>query len=153
MTPSVVTRPIVPSDRVAWEPLWAGYNAFYGRSGPTALTPTVADVLWQRFGDPDEHVFGIVAEVAGELVGLAHYLFHRSTTRVEPTCYLQDLFTAPDHRGRGIGRRLIEAVYDAARATGATRVYWQTQASNAPGRALYDRVARHAGFIVYTAEL
>lgn len=79
--------------------------------------------------------------------------FHRSTTRLHGVCYLQDLFTAPGHRGQGIGRQLIQAVYAAALAAGSTRVYWQTQAGNAAGRALYDKVARHDGFIVYTHEL
>jgi GNAT superfamily N-acetyltransferase len=153
MTAAVHIRPIAPTDREAWQPLWAGYNAFYGRSGPTALAPAISEVLWSRFFDPSEPVFGLVAESNGELVGLTHYLYHRSTTRIELTCYLQDLFTTPQQRGRGIGRSLIEGVYAQAKAAGATRVYWQTQESNAAGRLLYDKVARHAGFIVYTAEL
>src|ERR1700751_6435213 len=83
----------------------------------------------------------------------ARYLFHRSTTRAELLCYLQDLYTAPARRGRGIGRALIEGVSAQARRAGLRRVYWQTQASNAPGRALYDRVARHHGFIVYSRDV
>jgi GNAT superfamily N-acetyltransferase len=79
--------------------------------------------------------------------------FHRSTTQLTDVCYLQDLFTAEDARGRGTGRRLIYAVYDAARAAGSPRVYWQTKATNAPGRALYDKLAQHQGFIVYTHQL
>jgi GNAT superfamily N-acetyltransferase len=97
-------------------------------------------------------VHALVAE-AGGLVGIAHYLFHRSTTRLNEVCYLQDLFTAEELRGRGIGRQLIQAVYAAARAAGSSRVYWQTQVTNALGRALYDKVAEHRGFIVYTHEL
>ena len=88
-----------------------------------------------------------------QLVALGHDLFHRSTTRLHDVCYLQDLFTAPSHRGHGIGRRLIEAVYDAARAAGSSRVYWQTHHTNTAGRALYDQVATHAGFIIYGREL
>jgi ribosomal protein S18 acetylase RimI-like enzyme len=84
---------------------------------------------------------------------LVHYLFHRSTSRLQDVCYLQDLFVLPSHRGRRIGQDLIEAVYAAAAAAGCTRVYWQTQVSNTAGRALYDRVAQHAGFIVYSHEL
>ena len=98
-------------------------------------------------------VLRLVLELDGEVVGLAHYLFHRSTTRIEPVCYLQDLFTRSDLRGRGVGRRLIEAVYAQAREAGAHRVYWQTQVGNAAGRALYDKVARHLGFIVYTHDM
>lgn len=150
-TPSV--RAIAISDYATWRPLWDGYNAFYGRAGETALPDAITACTWQRFFDPAEPVFALVAELDGEVVGLAHYLFHRSTTRIEPVCYLQDLFTRGDLRGRGVGRRLIEAVYERAREAGARRVYWQTQVGNAAGRALYDKVARHSGFIVYTHEM
>jgi len=146
---SLIIRPIALTDRAAWAPLWDGYNTFYGREGPTALAPEVTDVLWQRLFDPLEPVFALVAEDAGRVIGLAHFLFHRSTTRIEPVCYLQDLFTAPEARGRGAGRALIEAVYVRARDAGAKRVYWQTREDNATARRLYDAVARHHGFVVY----
>jgi GNAT superfamily N-acetyltransferase len=150
---SVLVRPVRQSDHAGWKPLWDGYNAFYGRSGPTALPNEITETTWRRFFDPAEPVFALVAEDAGRLLGLTHYLFHRSTTRIEPTCYLQDLFTAPAERGRGIGRALIQAVFEQARSAGISRVYWQTQHSNAAGRLLYDKVASHAGFIVYSAEI
>ena len=98
-------------------------------------------------------MYALVAEEEGKVVALVHYLYHRSTTRLDDVCYLQDLFTAPALRGLGIGRRLIQAVYDAARAAGCSRVYWQTQVTNQVGRALYDKVAEHRGFIVYSHEL
>jgi GNAT superfamily N-acetyltransferase len=146
-------RPIQQDDFPAWKPLWDGYNAFYGREGETALRPEITEATWQRFFDPNEPVFALVAEAEGKLLGLVHYLFHRSTTRIELTCYLQDLFTAQDARGRGIGRALIEGVDEAARSEGIKRVYWLTHETNAPGRLLYDKVARHLGFIVYSHEL
>ena len=149
----VVVRPVQRADFEDWLPLWDGYNAFYGRSGSTALPRNITETTWQRFFDPSEPVFALVAEDSGRLVGLTHYLYHRSTTRVELTCYLQDLFTEPAQRGRGIGRALIEGVYEQARGAGIRRVYWQTQESNAAGRLLYEKVAKYAGFIVYTAEL
>ena len=148
--PDVVVRSIAPSDRAAWEPLWAGYNAFYERVGPTALAPGITQALWERLFDPAERVHALVAEHDGELVGLVHYLFHRSTSRIEPVCYLQDLFTSPALRGRGVGRALIEAVYMRAQDGGAKRVYSQTRATNTAGRLLYDKVAKHHGFIVYS---
>ena len=151
MTPFDITiRPIQPADRAAWEPLWAGYNAFYDRAGATALAPEITQTLWERLFDPAEPVFALVAEHDGALAGLVHYLFHRSTSRIEPVCYLQDLFTSPALRGRGMGRALIEGVYARAGDAGAKRVYWQTRESNAAGRLLYDKVARHLGFIVYS---
>lgn len=153
MSDTLTIRPIAQADRGAWEVLWAGYNAFYERVGATALAPAITQATWERFFDPAEPVFALVAEHAGEVVGLGHFLFHRSTTRIEPVCYLQDLFTAPELRGRGVGRALIEGVYARARDAGASRVYWQTRESNAAGRLLYDKVAQHRGFIVYSHDV
>lgn len=152
MERSTQVRPLMREDHAAWRPLWDGYNAFYGRQGETALAEHITQTTWQRFFDPDEPVFALVAEVDGQLAGLAHYLFHRSMTRVEPICYLSDLFTRESMRGRGIGRALIEGVYAQARAAAVARVYWQTHETNASGRRLYDKVARHQGFIVYGAD-
>lgn len=146
-------RAIRRPDYAAWRPLWDGYNAFYGRSGATALPEPVTEATWERFFDPVEPVHALVAARDGRVVGLAHYLYHRSTTRLRDVCYLQDLFTTAELRGLGIGGLLIRGVYEAARAAGCSRVYWQTQETNRPGRALYDRVARHLGFIVYSHEL
>jgi GNAT superfamily N-acetyltransferase len=150
MPDSVLIRPIQQQDFSGWRLLWDGYNAFYGRSGETALSPRVTNATWQRFFDDAEPVFALVAERQDQLVGLTHYLYHRSTTRIELTCYLQDLFTLPTMRGQGIGRALIEGVYREARAAGITRVYWQTHESNEAGRLLYDKVATNHGFIVYS---
>jgi len=153
MTQAMQIRPIRPEDYAMWKPLWDGYNAFYGRSGSTALPDDITQATWQRFFSPIEPVFALVAEQDGKLIGLVHYLFHRSTTRIEPVCYLQDLFTDQGARGRGCGRALIEGVYAQAALAGARRVYWQTQVGNTAGRALYDKVAEHKGFIVYAHEM
>jgi GNAT superfamily N-acetyltransferase len=153
MSERFIVRPISRDDYKGWRPLWDGYNAFYGRSGATALPEEITQTTWDRFFTASEPVHAFVAEESGGIVGLTHYLFHRSTTRLQNVCYLQDLFTVPHLRGLGIGRHLIEAVYDAARTAGSSRVYWLTQTSNQAGRALYDKVAEHTGFIVYTHEL
>jgi GNAT superfamily N-acetyltransferase len=149
----ILVRAVREEDYAAWKPLWDGYNAFYGRKDESALPDEITQTTWKRFLDPDEPVFALVAESQGRIVGLAHYLFHRSTIFIQPTCYLQDLFTLPSERGRGVGRSLIEAVFERAKAAGAKRVYWQTQASNTAGRMLYDKLARHLGFIVYSHNL
>jgi GNAT superfamily N-acetyltransferase len=149
----VTVRPVTREDHPHWRPLWDGYNAFYGRVGETALPEAITMRTWERFLDHAEPVHAFVAVEEGRTVGLAHYLHHRSTTRLDDVCYLQDLFTVPEMRGRGIGRVLIETVYAAAKREGCSRVYWQTQAGNEAGRALYDKVARHHGFIVYSQEL
>ena len=142
-------RAAEPGDFNAWKPLWDGYNAFYGRQGPTALPDHVTQTTWRRFFDPAEPMQALVAESEGALLGLTHYLYHRSTTSIEPVCYLRDLFTAESARGRGIGRALIHGVYEQAGLQGVSRVYWQTHETNAAGRLLYDKVAKHMGFIVY----
>jgi GNAT superfamily N-acetyltransferase len=150
-TPTI--RAVAAGDFAQWKVLWDGYNAFYGRSGQSALPAAVTGTTWARFFDAKEPVHALVAEEDGRLVGLAHYLFHRSTISVPETCYLQDLFTEASTRGKGVGRALIEAVCTRARAAGSARVYWQTHESNATARALYDRVAERSGFIVYRRNL
>ena len=142
-------RAVRRGDRAAWDALWRGYNDFYERDIPKATT----DRTWSRFFDAREPVHALVAEEDGQLVGLVHYLFHRSTTFIEPICYLQDLFTAPNVRGRGVGRALIQAVYERAKAAGAARVYWHTHHTNHTARMRYDKVAEDSGFIVYRQQL
>jgi GNAT superfamily N-acetyltransferase len=145
--------PLQPAHRAAWQPLAEGYKAFY-------LTPTTAqeyDTAWARLmsasaaaaaGASSDGPFGTGAFLDGVLVGLSHHLFHGSTWAPR-VCYLQDLFTVPEARGRGVARALIAHVADAARAAGARRYYWLTQEHNATARALYDRVAAFHGFIRY----
>jgi len=145
----IVVRPIERDDRRPWERLWRGYNDFYERTIPTAVT----DATWSRFSDAYEPMHALVAERDGQLIGLVHYIFHRSTSLDGPTCYLQDLFTAPKARGGGVGRALIEAVYDRAREGGAARVYWHTHETNAAAMRLYDKVAEKTGFVVYAKDV
>lgn len=149
MSDALTIRAITRQDYDRWLPLWDGYNAFYGRSGATALPADVTAATWSRFFDAYEPVHALVAESGGTLLGLAHYLFHRTTTAIAPLCYLNDLFTADAARGKGVGRALIEAVYDEARRAGSPRVYWQTHETNTVAQALYDKVAERSGFIVY----
>jgi GNAT superfamily N-acetyltransferase len=144
-----IIRPVMRDDYDQWLPLWDGYNAFYGRAGATALPREVTEMTWSRFFDAYEPVHALVAESGGRLIGLTHYLYHRSTTAIAPSCYLQDLFTSEAARGRGVGRALIEGVYERAQAAGAGRVYWQTHETNHTAQRLYDFVAEKSGFIVY----
>jgi GNAT superfamily N-acetyltransferase len=142
---NIVIRPFQAEDRAAWEPLWQGYLTFYKAS----LTAEVTDTTWRRLLDPAEPMQGLVALLDGEIVGIVHTVYHRSTWTIGDYCYLQDLFTSEAARGRGIGRALIEAVYERARANGASRVYWLTHESNTSAQALYDKVAARSGFIQY----
>jgi GNAT superfamily N-acetyltransferase len=153
MSGALIIRPVVPTDFAQWERLWEGYNSFYGRAGATALPDEITKMTWSRFFDAYEPVHAVVAEKDGQLLGLTHYLFHRSTIMIGPTCYLQDLFTAESARGRGIGRALIESVYERAKEAGAQRVYWQTHETNLTAMKLYDKVAERSGFVVYRKQM
>jgi GNAT superfamily N-acetyltransferase len=147
MTP--IIRFVIQADFPRWLPLWQGYNAFYGRSGATALPDDITQTTWTRFFDSYEPVHAMVAEHDGRLVGLVHYLFHRSTISIAPTCYLQDLFTDETTRGKGVGRALIAAVYEQAKLAGLARVYWLTHETNSTAMKLYDQMAERSGFVVY----
>jgi GNAT superfamily N-acetyltransferase len=149
MTESLSIRSVTRQDYDQWLPLWDGYNAFYGRSGPTALAPDITRMTWERFFDAYEPVNALVAESDGKLVGLTHYIFHRSTTSIAPNCYLQDLFTNEATRGKGVGRALINGVYERAQLAGSPRVYWLTHETNHTAMELYNKVAEHSGFVVY----
>jgi GNAT superfamily N-acetyltransferase len=141
----ILIRPFTAADRPAWEPLWQGYLTFYRSS----LAREVTDTTWARLVDPSEPMHGLAAVVDGEIVGIVHYLYHRSTWTIGNYCYLQDLFTSEKARNRGAGRALIEAVYGRAKADGASRVYWLTHETNTAAQALYDKVAARSGFIQY----
>ena len=149
MSKNLIVRFATRQDYDQWLPLWDGYNAFYGRSEATALAPEITRMTWARFFDAYEPVHALVADSDGALLGLTHYLFHRSTTSIEPTCYLQDLFTNEAARGKGVGRALINGVYEQAKLAGSSRVYWQTHETNRTAMQLYDKVAERPGFVIY----
>ncbi|MBN9134627.1 MULTISPECIES: GNAT family N-acetyltransferase [Phyllobacterium] len=149
MTNDLLVRPVTRQDYDQWLPLWDGYNAFYGRSGPTALAADITRTTWERFFDAYEPVNALVAESGGQLLGLTHYIFHRSTISIAPNCYLQDLFTNEAARGKGVGRALINGVYERAQLAGSPRVYWLTHETNHTAMELYNKVADHSGFVVY----
>ncbi len=110
-------------------------------------------MTWSRFFDAYEPMHAWVAERDGALLGLVHFLYHRSTTLLAPVCYLQDLFTADAARGQGVGHALIEAVYRHAAEAGSPRVYWHTHETNEVAMRLYNQVAERSGFVVYRKAL
>lgn len=146
MAKNISIRPIAAEDRSEWRRMWTGYLAFY----ETAVGDAVYDTAFERLLSNGSGEFrGLIAELDGKPVGLAHYLFHRFLWTVEDTCYLMDLFVDPEVRGRGVGRALIETVHEAAKKGGAPGMYWLTQEFNYKGRMLYDQVAQKTPFIVY----
>lgn len=146
---SISVRFVERSDFENWLVLWDGYNAFYNRVGSTALPMEITQTTWGRFFDSHEPVHCLVAEQNHDVVGIAHYIFHRNTTLLSPTCYMQDLFTREEAGGQGIGRALIDGVYDKAKAAGISRVYWHTYETNEKAMALYDDIAERSGFVLY----
>jgi len=141
----IVVRPVSAGERAQWEPLWKGYQTFY----QVALSDETTATTWARLHDPGEPMGALGAYRDGRLVGIAHYLFHRSCWTIGNYCYLQDLFVAEEARGQGAGRALIEAVEKQARTAGASRIYWLTKENNAAARVLYEKVAERSGFIQY----
>lgn len=146
---ALTIRPLTAADRAGWDPLWQGYLTFYKAS----IASDISDITFARLTGGAEPMGGFVAERDGVLIGLVHWVIHRTTWNSRDICYLQDLFTAPEARGTGAGRALIEAVRQMAQARGYFRVYWQTHESNAQAQALYDKVADKSGFIVYRQPL
>lgn len=144
---SVTVRPFEVNDFDAWYSLWQGYLTFY----KSAVADDITRHTFERILNPEGDIFGFVAVNGdGKMLGFVTYLFHPFSWSKQPRCYLGDLFTAPESRGNGIGKTLIEAVYDAAKEEGAGQVYWMTQEFNYLGRTLYDKVADKTDFIKYS---
>jgi GNAT superfamily N-acetyltransferase len=145
VTKAIAIRPLEEADRERWNELWRGYLRFY----ETELPKEMFDLTWARLSDPNEPMFALGAFVEGRLAGIAHFLYHRSFWTKAPYCYLRDLFTDPNFRGRGVARSLIERVYEVASADGAARVHWLTHETNTTAQRVYDGVADRSGFIQY----
>jgi GNAT superfamily N-acetyltransferase len=141
----MIVRPLAAADRQSWDPLWQGYLEFYKAN----VAPEVSEVTFARLTGRREPMGGFIATDEAVAVGIVHWLTHRSCWTIGNYCYLQDLFVAPGRRGGGIGRKLIEAVYDKARALGCSRVYWHTHETNTVAMRLYDGVADRPGFVQY----
>ena len=147
MSAPIVIVPLTPGDRAEWEALARGYKGFYR----TKIPDEAFERTWRALLAGDR-IHGLGARLDGKLAGLAHYLFHAQTWSPD-CCYLQDLFTAQEARGKGVATALIEAVAEEARKRSAIKFYWLTKEDNRKARALYDRIARWKGFLRYDYEL
>ncbi len=144
--PDVLIRPLTEADNAEWRRLWTDYITFYES---TVSEEVYVSTFARLLGDDPQDYSCLVAELDGKLIGLTHFLFHRHAWKVENVCYLQDLYADPEVRGKGVGRKLIEAVYQAADDAGAPSVYWMTQEFNTNARKLYDRIGQLTPFIKY----
>jgi GNAT superfamily N-acetyltransferase len=144
-TQSLTIRRINASDKAQWSELWRAYLGFYN----TVLPDETHNTTFQRMIAGDQSMYGLMAMDAGKAIGLVHYLTHQDFWKPTPSCYLQDLFTAPEARGKGVARALMQAVFKDAAAIGIADVYWLTAETNYLGRTLYDRVGVKTPFIVY----
>ena len=142
-------RPAADGDRAAWEGLWRANCAHYG----SAMDEATVEGLWRRIVDPAHPMHVLIAEMDGAPAGLAQYILHPHTFTLKLVCYLEDLWVEPAWRGAGVGRALIRELESMGRSAGWRRVYWVTEADNAPARALYDRVARRTGHVQYRIDL
>jgi GNAT superfamily N-acetyltransferase len=138
-------RRVTASDHAAWLPLWQAYLRFYNTELPEAVTQST----WQRFLDPSEPTHAALAWDGEKAVGMVHFIYHRSNWSIENSCYLQDLLVVPEQRGTGVGRQLIEFVYDTARKDGCAKVHWLTHETNATAIQLYERIAERPGYIQF----
>ena len=145
MYPDLIIRPARDADFDAWLPLWQGYQTFY----KTNIADAVTSKTWGRFLDPAEPMHCALAEQNGKIMGIVHYIVHRSCWTIGDYVYLQDLFVDSNARGLGIGKALIEYVYTQARELNASRVWWLTHESNTDAMVLYDQIADKSGFIQY----
>ncbi|MFW2176364.1 MULTISPECIES: GNAT family N-acetyltransferase [unclassified Moraxella] len=138
-------KPLKAQDKQAWLVLWQGYLDFY----QTTLPQTTIDSTWQRIIDEHSPIFGFGAWHHNALVGFVHVVLHPNTWNTTDCCYLEDLYVSDSVRGKGVGRQLIEFVYDFAKQKDCNRVYWVTNKTNITAQRLYDKVAKKMDFIQY----
>lgn len=138
--------PLSAHHRADWHRLWTGYLEFYN----TTVAPQVYETTFARLIDPSHRAQNALIAYDGEqAVGLVHFIYHPHNWRIEEVCYLQDLFTAPEARGTGVARALIDAVAQDAAMRGAAAPYWMTQEFNHTARSLYDKIASLTPFVKY----
>lgn len=113
----ITIRAMTLDERAVWDKLWTSYLDFYN----TTISQEIKSVTWARLHDPNEPMHLLAASLAGKIVGIAHYLYHRSCWTAGDYCYLQDLFVTAEARGKGVGTELIRGVEAVARASGGLR--------------------------------
>lgn len=136
----VAVRSVDVDDAQAWEYLWLGYCAIYAPAVPKAI----AVRTWGRLFDPDSQILCFVAELDGQVSGIAHCILGQSTLSDSPACYLTDLFVAPAARRRGVAHALLVHLKESVSMEGWSELCWATSSDNAAAIALSERHASTA---------
>ncbi len=146
---ALIIRAVAEADRPGWEPLYAGYAAFY----KVAQTPQMRAVVWQWLHDRSHGTEGLVAELDGDLIGLAHFRAFARPLSASTGGYLDDLFVDPEARGSGAAAALLAAVKTTGTTRGWSVIRWITADDNYRARGLYDRVAERTKWLTYDIRL
>ncbi|WAI88218.1 Aminoglycoside N(6')-acetyltransferase type 1 [Psychrobacter sp. SC65A.3] len=146
---SLKIMPLSKSDYDAWLSLWQSYLTFYESSLPLETT----NATWHSLLDSNVPIYGFGAWQDDKLVGITHVVLHPNTWNSTECCYLEDLYVDQSVRGHGVGRALIEQVYEFARQQNCNRVYWTTQEGNTTARKLYDTIATQTDMVQYRKNL
>lgn len=146
---STTVRHLQVQDKSCWQDLYLSYLRFYESEPVEAST----ELLWDRLTRLEPDIQGLVAEVDGEVVGIAHFHYQLSTWSDTSHCYLEDLYVAESARGKGVATALIRKVEDLAIQKKCSELFWITKESNSTARKLYEKVASQSEFVRYEKKL
>lgn len=136
-------RPLERKDYDQWLPLW---NA----NCLNQISDNITAETWRRLTNPKETVHGLGAfDDAGNLQGFLHYILHPTTGFMEPACYMQDLYTAEDHRRQGIAKRLVWELNDIGKREKWARIYWFAENNNMAAQNLYKNLGIPMNFSLH----
>ena len=142
-------RDIHLKDKKEWEKLYKSYADFY----KVEMNDKILQTVWKWLHDKSLEVNGLVYEVDGNIVGLAHYRRMPSPLRGQDIGFLDDLFVDPEHRGQRIGEKLINKLKEISKSKRWNLVRWITREDNLRAKSLYNRVSEKTTWDVYELKL
>ena len=142
-------RNIHLKDKEQWEKLYKSYADFY----KVEMNDKVLQIVWKWLHDKSHEVNGLVYEVDGNIVGLAHYRRMPSPLRGQNIGFLDDLFVDPEHRGQRIGEKLINKLKEISKSKRWNLIRWITREDNLRAKSLYNRVSEKTTWDVYELKL
>jgi len=148
-SPPFAVRPAESADENQWRELFLAYGVFYGRSFENDAVSRV----WGWLMDDTHSVSGWVAHDGDTLLGIAHLRHQEDTFAAGSSWFLDDLFTSPDARGRGVATAIIGALKGFVGENGGGLLRWITDADNAQAQRLCDTLATRTSWVVYEQEI